>query len=237
MATMEDTKDVEAVTQVKQGATVRTKHFVKVGESLAKVLQWNEAGDELIFEHEKGRFMALSDSDRQKLSHDNKVRYSMSVQLNAAHDPENDAIQNRLKVVGANERRKEFEATVKTTSQGMRATKKLQAFVGEGYEPFWTRQDKIEDRLERGYQIVKPDTDVYAGVSATDGHFETRVKPGETELVLMRISKEQKGKNDEIKRQVAERQDKASEKVGESQLRAMGATLVGNDQGSNWADR
>lgn len=237
MAQIVEDVEKKVVEEVKVQPQVRAKHFVRVGESLANILKWDTAGEELIFEHEKGVFLMLSDSDRAKLSHDNKVRYSMSLQLNAKHDPENDAIQNRLKVIGSNERRKQFEATVKTTSQSARASKKLQAFVGEGYEERWSRPDKIEERLAMGYEIVKPDEDVYAGVVKTEGHYETRVQPGQTELVLMRVRKERKAEIMKEKDEAAQRLLQASDKSGASELRNMGAALIPEGSGSNWQDR
>ena len=237
MASIQEAGGTSVVPVVKDTPTKRATHFVRVGEPLSKILEWDKAGDELFFEHEKGVFMSLSDGDIAKLSHDNKVRYGMSRQLNLNSDPENDAFHQRFKVVGANERRKQFEQTVKTTSQSSRATRKLKAFVGEGYDHMWTRPDKIEDRLEKGYQIVKPADDVYAGVSATDGHFETRVKQGETELVLMRVSKERKAELAAEKAEKAHRLAVSSETSGASELRGMGAKLVREDQGGNWTDR
>jgi hypothetical protein len=237
MASIQEANGAPVAPVVKETPTRRSSRFIRVGEMLAKILEWDKAGDELFFEHEKGVFLALSDSDIAKLSHDNKVRYGMSRQLNQNHDPENDAFHQRFKVVGANERRKEFERTVKTTSQSARATKKLQAFVGEGYEPIWSRTDKIEDRLEKGYEVVKPADDIYAGVGATDGHFETRVRQGETELVLMRVSKERKAELARVKADKAKRLDVTGETSGANELRGMGAKLVREEQGGNWQDR
>jgi len=222
---------------VKHDPTARAKRIVKVGESLAKVIEWDKAGDELYFEHELGRFLALSESDVAKLGHDNRVRYSVSQHLHANENPDSDPVLRRVKVQESNERRKQFEQTVKSTSQSMRATKKLQAFVGEGYEPFWARTDKVEDRMARGYEIVKSGDDVYAGVSATEGHFETRVKQGEPELVLMRIRKDVKADLKKAQLEAATRLDRAGEQSGASELRAMGAPLIREDQGGNWQDR
>jgi hypothetical protein len=201
---------------VKHDPTQRAKRFVKTGESLAKIVDWDKAGDELYFEHELGRFLALSESDVAKLNHDNRVRYSVSQHLHANENPDSDPVLRRVKVVESNERRKQFEQTVKSTSQSMRATKKLQAFVGEGYEAFWARTDKVEDRMARGYEIVKTGDDVYAGVSATEGHYETRVKQGEPELVLMRIRKETKAELKKAQLEAATRLDRAGEQSGAS---------------------
>jgi hypothetical protein len=233
---IEGVEEVKPVV-VKEDPTSRPKHTVKLGDSLAKVLEWDKAGEELYFEHDLEKFMALSESDVARLSRDNRVRYSVSKHLNANEHPEGDPVLRRIQVVGANARRKQFEEVVKGTSQSARATKKLQAFVGEGYNAYWSRTDKIEDRLARGYEIVKPGEDIYAGVSATDGHFETRVKQGETELVLMRVSKEKAEELKKAQQVAAQRFDKAGEQSGASELRAMGATLVGEQQGGNWQDR
>lgn len=215
----------------------RVRKFVNASMTASEVLKCDAEDVELLFEHEKGQFLALSDSDIQKLHHDNRIRYNMSLELNRNHDPERDGHSQRLQVTAANERRKQFEQTVRTTVQSARATKKLQAFVGEGFEPIWSRTDKIEDRLAKGYEIVKPQDDIYAGVSATDGHYETRVKQGETELVLMRIRKEDKARLLAEKQAAAKRLDESADKSGASELRAMGATLVKEDQGGAWQDR
>lgn len=237
MAGIIDETTVSKPETVKNAPKARVRRFVNAGMSPSEVLQCDAEDVELMFEHEQGKFLALSDSDIQKLHHDNRVRYNMSQELNRNHDPERDGQSTRLQVVAANERRKQFEQVVRTTSQSARATKKLQAFVGEGYEPIWSRTDKIEDRLAKGYEIVKPQGDIYAGVSATDGHYETRVKQGETELVLMRIRREDKAKIMAQKAEAAKRLDMVADTSGASELRAMGATLVKDDQGGAWQDR
>lgn len=237
MAQIVEDGAAKKVVAVKEDPTQRAKRMVKVGESLSKVLEWDKAGEELYFEHEIGRFLALSESDVAKLSHDNRVRYSVSRHLHENENPDADPVLRRVKVGEANARRKQFEQIVKSTSQSMRATKKLQAFVGEGYDAFWARTDKVEDRMARGYEIVQKGEDVYAGVSATEGHFETRVKQGEPELVLMRISKERKAELAKAQQDAANRLDKASDQSGASELRSMGASLIRENQGGNWQDR
>jgi hypothetical protein len=237
MAQIVEDGEVKKPVVVKNDPTQRAKRFVKVGESLAKIVEWDKSGDELYFEHEIGRFLALSETDVAKLSHDNKVRYSVSRHLHENENPDSDPVLRRVKVMESNERRKKFEQIVKSTSQSMRATKKLQAFVGEGYDAFWARTDKVEDRMARGYEIVKTGDDVYAGVGATDGHYETRVKQGEPELVLMRISKERKKELKKAQADAANRLEQAGEKSGASELRAMGAPLIRENQGGNWQDR
>lgn len=218
-------------------ASGKQKHFVDTSVSLDEVLKWNEDGAELIFLHEQDKFLEIDQADLNKLNRDNKIRYSVSRELNLNESGFRDPVLSRIKVAEANERRKQFEQIVKGTSQSARATKKLQAFVGEGYEAYWSRTDKLEDRLASGYEVVKPTGDMYAGVSATEGHFETRVKQGETELVLMRVSKERKKELVAIKAEAAKRLDMAGEKSGASELRGMGATLVGDNQGGAWQDR
>jgi uncharacterized membrane protein len=243
MAQIEEKALPVVAEKVKEVEIQGKKRFVSASDTLQSVLEWDQAGDELIFEHEKGHFFTLSEADIGKLHHLNRVRYHVSAELHEKHDPENDEVQQRLKVVEMNDRRNEFEQTVKSTNQGSRATKKLQAFVGAGYEPFWARTDKIEERLEKGYEIVKPGPDIYAGVQATEAkeqsasHFETRVKPGETELVLMRIRKEKKAQLMQERADKNSRQEQAADQRGRSELRAMGATLVDDKAGANWQDR
>lgn len=223
--------------KVQEKAQGKQKHFVDRSVKKDQVLKWDNEGAELIFLHESDKFLELDMMDLNKLNRENKIRYSVSRELNLNERGFRDPELSRVKVVQANERRKQFEQIVKGTSQSARATKKLQAFVGEGFEPFWSRTDKLEDRLANGYEIVKPADDMYAGVSATEGHYETRVKQGETELVLMRVSKERKAEIMAAKAEAAQRLDMAGEKSGASELRAMGASLISENQGGVWQDR
>jgi phage antirepressor YoqD-like protein len=236
MASIVGDKPVEQA-KVQEKAVGPKKRFVDTQVPLAQVLKWNEDGDELIFLHETDKFLEIDQMDLNKLNRENKIRYSVSRELNLNERGFRDPDLARVKVTQANERRKQFEQVVKGTSQSARATKKLQAFVGEGFEPFWARADKIEDRLASGYEIVKPAADTYAGVSATEGHYETRVKQGETELVLMRVSKERKAELAAAKAEAARRLDMAGEKSGASELRGMGASLISENQGGVWQDR
>lgn len=237
MAGIVEEKKAEVAKEVQKVVPVPGKTFVSVVDAVPKVLELDTQGVELFFEHEKGRFLRLADADIKRLHHDNQVRYSMSAALNEKHDPENDALQNKLKVTQANERRRQFESVVKSTSQSARATKKLQAFVGEGYEPRWSRPDKIEERLEKGYEIVEPTSEVYAGVQATEGHFETRVKPGETEMVLMRVRKDVQAKLKADLAEQARKLDVSADNFGRETLKGMGAKLVDQGQGGAWQDR
>lgn len=214
------------------------KRFVSVESPIEEVIRLNNEGAELYFESERGKFLQLTESQVRELSNDNRVRYGVSLQLHAKSDPENDRIQQRLKILGANSRRKEFEKTVKGTLPSALATKKLQTFVGDGFHSVWTRGDKIESRLELGYEFVKPGDDVYVGVPATDGHFETKVETGKTELTLMRIPLEKKAEIDRMKKEKADRLLQAGDEAGRSELRALGAKPVTTDDGSiNWVDR
>lgn len=227
----------------KEGKEVK-RAYVSSGDSLEAVIKMDDEGIDLIFESDKGKFMRLTEADIKRLSPQNRRSYFVSKALNDKHDPENDELQRRIKITSANERRKLYERTVSTTSQNARATKKLQAFVGEGYEPYWCRPDKLEDKLEKGYEIVRPADDISTGISklkaeggSDDGnHFETRVRQGETETVLLRISSEKKKKLEAEQHAAADRLVSTSDRAGKSRIRELGGEDV-SDSRVNWQDR
>jgi hypothetical protein len=78
MASIEDGDKSQGAPEGQKQVRVPNRRFVSIGEPLANVLKWDTAGEELIFEHEKGKFMRLTPSDLLKLHHENRVRYSVS---------------------------------------------------------------------------------------------------------------------------------------------------------------
>jgi len=247
MAGMEDVAEVE-VAAASDEVQIKTNSdeilFVSADTPFDRVLECDAEGVRIVFEHEKDLFKPLSAEEVIMLSHDTRVSYSMSKALNARHDPDNDELQQRLKVVEMRDRRSEFEGVVRNTPQSMLATKKLQAFVGNGFSPFWARTDKIEQRLQQGYEIVDARKDgVFAGVAASGNadqkgsHFETRIKPGEAELVLMRVPNERKAEIMAAKQEAAKRQDSAMTSVGKRDLAALGAKAIDGRDDLPWSDR
>jgi hypothetical protein len=236
---------VEAAKAVQEAAAQPEIVFVTYEMSDEDVLRYDGEGKRIVFEHEVGVFKRLSEETLGKLSHSTKVGYSVSHALNAKHDPENDEMQQRIKMVAMRNARSEFESRVRSTSQGMNATKKLQAYVGHGFEEKWSRPDKIEQRLAMGYEIVDARRDdVYAGVTATKSvsdektsHFEVRSKPGEAELVLMRIPSELKKKVIADRHAATARQTEAMTSVGKREIVQQGGKPVDGRDDLNWTDR
>jgi hypothetical protein len=235
-------------TEVQKGDDVRKILFVSVDTPLETVIQCDEEGARVVFEHEKGRFLELKDEVLTALSHETRIAYSVSKALNEKDDPENNEFQQRIKVGELRDKRKQFESEIRTTIQSSLATKKLQAFVGNGFSPYWSRPDKVEERLAKGYEIVKPSTkDVYAGVQASksamgdakasDGHFEIRSKPGEPELVLMRIPNDEKKKLMAAKDEAAKRMAEGMTSVGRREIVAAGGRPVDGRDDLPWQDR
>jgi hypothetical protein len=242
MKVLEGGRAVDAAKMVQESEKQREILFVTVDTTMEQVLQSDAEGVRIIFEHEKGVFKVLDDETLKRLSHETKVAYSVSEALNAKHDPENDEMQQRIKIGEMRNRRSQFEREVHTTVQSSLATKKLQAYVGHGFSPFWARPDKIEQRLAQGYEIVANNEDVYAGVSATSkdvgaGHFEVRSKPAEPELVLMRVPNDVKAKIMDGKKELATRMQQGLETSGKREIIQAGGRPVDGRDDLPWQDR
>ena len=247
MAKMEDIGPGKGETVTQKVQVVRDSDeilFVQSDTPMSLVLQCEAEGARIVFEHEKGLFKKLSADELIQLGHATRVAYSVSEALNARHDPDNDALQQRLKVVEMRDKRSEFESVVRNTPQGMNATRKLQAFVGSGFSAYWSRGDKVEQRLQQGYEIVDSRKEgVYAGVAATGNadqkasHFETRTKPGEAELILMRVPNERKAEIMAEKAAAAKRMEATMSSVGKREIVAAGGRPVDGRDDLPWSDR
>ena len=234
--------------RVQESDKARDILFVSSDTPVEEVLRCDGEGARVVFEHEQGRFLELDDETIGKLGHETKIAYSVSKALHEKDDPENNAFQQRIKIGEMRDRRSAFEAEIRTTQQSSVATKKLQAFVGNGFSPYWSRPDKIEERLARGYEIVKPgDKSVYAGVTASksavgeekgaNGHFEVRSKPGEPELVLMRVPNDTKKRIMAAKDEAAKRMAEGMTSVGRREIIQAGGRPVDGREDLPWQDR
>jgi hypothetical protein len=193
------------------------KSVVNSTWSATQVLDSDAAGQELYFESDKGKFLALSDETVNALSHDNKVRYSFAAEFFARHNPEHDVLAQQLAVKQARSRRAEVLKEMKEVPSYQLERRMMQAYVGEGYQERWVRTDNIERAKMNGYDFVKADDEgCMAGAPSTGNHYETKKSDGHTEGVLMRISREDYAKHD------ADRLEKTRRQQGAATQGAMG---------------
>lgn len=190
------------------------------------VLKYNAEGKELVFLHEKGKFLAMPDEAVRALDRDNKTRYHMARDLNIQHHPEADELHHRIQMSQQIRSRNLAEQELKRLPQSAQAARKLAAYVGEGYRQHWFRPDEIGTAIESGYEFVSPDMvqngQAFTTVSSTDGHFEVKTTEGKTDLILMRVPEELGKKIDGRKAQAKDRQKQAIENSGKAILRNLG---------------
>jgi len=252
MAEMQDIPggmNQEVAEQVQAKEKVREILFVTKDTPQQQVLDSDAEGVRIIFEHELGVFHKLPPSIIDQLSHETRVAYHVSEALNAKHDPANDEMQQKLKVMEMRNNRSLFEKQVRSTVQSSVATKKLQAYVGHGFSPMWTRVDKLEERLAKGYQVVRgDDPDCYAGVTPTSkidpttgkkdgGIYEIRSRPGEPELILMRIPNDMRKKMLDDKQEATKRLAAGLDNTGKREIREAGGTPIEGRDELAWQDR
>ena len=238
----------EAAAAVQKASEAREILFVTRDTPFAEVLKCDGEGARVVFEHELEVFKRLEDDELAQLSHETRVGYSVSAALNAKDDPENNEFQQRIKVMAMRDQRSKFEREVHTTAQSSVATKKLQAFVGNGFSPHWARVDKIEQRLAQGYSFADArDENVYAGVTASksatseerggNGHYEIRSRTGEPELVLMKVPNDVKADIMRAKDEAAKRLSDSLTSVGRREIVQQGGRPVDGRDDLPWVDR
>jgi hypothetical protein len=172
MDTESGSKAAGSVEQTKNPSGVK-KYIIDSGAAPEDVLRLDSEGADLVFEQTE-KFLPLSDAVVSKLGRVNKLRYTTAKEFHDSwRGAEHAEFVERFKVdrqmIGSATNRMD----AKPTSKGLFAR--------------WTRPDRVEEMLGKGYKVLQAD-EAKSYLGSKGGHHEIG-KLGQTELVLMGIDK------------------------------------------------
>lgn len=232
----------ESATKGADSLSSGNKVYIDSSKTIDEVLQLDSQGAVLHFVHEGELFLELPDDVYRQLSYENKLRYSVSKECARNHRPESDEFARRVQfVASAASRKKHAEQLLKQMPTSARASRKLAAYVGEGFREHWFRPDEMVDAAGRGWEVVTPDMvdrgEAWTTVQAENGHFEIKADSGRTDLVLYRIPESKAREIEQEKTNKILDRERALQNSGRRAIKSLGSDPIESERRDlDWHD-
>ena len=188
-------------------------HEVSTATPFEKVLEWDQSGERITFNTDKGSFREFTAEELAQLSDWFKRTYSVMRRTAESQNPE------------ADEFARHFKVTNPATALGSPMKRVNGVSVARGLKHMYFRPDLLADAYEKGYRPPRPG-EVLGGAHQREGHFELPdAVTGGTEQVLLVKDREQDRKDAEefAKKRVAfgdQREEAAKEAVNRTGYKA-----------------
>ena len=178
---------------------------ISVDQTFEDVLGFDEKGKLLVFDHEPGRFLELSEKQVSQLSYHNKGAYFVSKEMfrGAVAEAEPDFLKGLSIMQGAS-------PTARLGVKGLRP----------GMHGCWKRDDEVAGCLREGYTVVQGD-EVETFASRV-GSAHTLGAKGNVEMVLMEIPQAAYMARIKAAEQVSQRRVKGAEATAVAEMRQGG---------------
>ena len=189
------------------------KRNISVDQTFDEVIASDQKGDLLIFEHEPGKFLKLTQEQVDSLSLHNRAVYMLS----------KDMYEKELRLAEVPEFMRGIEV-----NQYARPSQRLNV---EGKDPnthyVWKRPDEFREALRDGYKAVQGDTvETYA---SRVGSSHVIGEQGHEELVLMQIPKDRYMARLRAVEEISQRRVKGAEATALDDMRRKGGSPLESD--------
>lgn len=183
----------------------KNKRLVEMDTPLEMVLEWDKAGDLLVWDPDK--FQTLPASELAQLSKTNRDRYTVIRDVAAEVQKRSDVDETVARSFNVGEK-------AANASDRLRLRKTREGFVQR-----WERPAMVEDREAQGWQMARKGNTSFRG----DGSDIHRIgAKGQEELVLIEISEKDHQRLKQNKRQRRERAFQGIEAEARRNLQRLG---------------
>jgi hypothetical protein len=191
------------------------KVFIDRTFSASDVLRFDSEGKFIVFEHEKGKFLKLLDSDVEQLSFLTKGAYRAAQALNERHSPEADELAKHLSIGGSAAQRSSM------------LSKYQDVALAPGLVHRFSRPDKIAERLENGWRFPKDGEVLKTLARRKEGHYEVQTAGDGSldQVLLVREQDVHDARMTERSREIRATGERISEGI-ENQVLATGYKVV-----------